>query len=129
MATTLFLARVFGLYLLIIGLLAPLRRKELSRTIEAFAENRPLIFLVGVLVLILGLVLVISHNVWVAGWPVIVTVLSWLVLVKALAYLFLPFEVTSRLVRRFNRPAWFTLGGALWAALGLFLAGKGFQIF
>jgi uncharacterized membrane protein HdeD (DUF308 family) len=67
METTLFLAKVFGLYLLVMGLLMPLRRKELSAMIEALADNRPLVFLVGVLVLILGLVLVVSHNVWIAG--------------------------------------------------------------
>ena len=129
METTLFLAKVFGLYLLVMGLLMPLRRKDLSAMIEALADNRPLVFLVGVLVLILGLVLVVSHNVWIAGWPLVITVLAWLVLIKALAYLLLPFEVTARLVRWFNRPAWFTIGGALWAALGLFLVGKGFEIF
>ena len=129
METTLFLAKVFGLYLLAMGLLMALRRKELSATVEALADNRPLVFLVGVLVLILGLALVVSHNVWIAGWPLVVTVLSWLVLTKALAYLLLPFEVTARLVRWLNRPAWFVMGGALWAALGLFLAGKGFGLF
>jgi hypothetical protein len=129
METTLFLAKVFGLYLLAMGLLMALRRKDLSATVEALADNRPLVFLVGVLVLILGLVLVVSHNVWIAGWPLVVTVLSWLVLTKALAYLLLPFEVTARLVRRLNRPAWFVMGGALWAALGFFLAGKGFGLF
>ncbi len=129
METTLFLAKVFGLYLLAMGLLMALRRKELSATVEALADNRPLVFLVGVLVLILGLVLVVSHNVWIAGWPLVVTVLSWLVLTKALAYLLLPFEVTARLVRWLNRPAWFVMGGALWAALGFFLAGKGFGLF
>jgi len=129
METTLFLAKVFGLYLLAMGLLMALRRKELSATVEALADNRPLVFLVGVLVLILGLALVVSHNVWIAGWPLVVTVLSWLVLTKALAYLLLPFEVTARLVRWLNRPAWFVMGGALWAALGFFLAGKGFGLF
>ncbi len=129
METTLFLAKVFGLYLLAMGLLMALRRKDLSATVEALADNRPLVFLVGVLVLILGLVLVVSHNVWIAGWPLVVTVLSWLVLTKALAYLLLPFEVTARLVRWLNRPAWFVMGGALWAALGFFLAGKGFGLF
>ena len=75
MGTTLFLAKVFGLYLLVMGLLTPPRRKEPSAMIEALADHRPLV------------------------------------------YLLLPFEVTARLVRWFNRPAWFTIGGALWAAL------------
>ena len=129
METTLFLAKIIGLYFLVIGLHMALRGKELRVMFEAFAENRPLTYLTSVFVLILGLLLVVSHNVWVAGWPVIVTLLSWLVLIKAVAYLLLPFDAMAGVMRASNRPAWFTFGGILTMALGLFLAGKGFQVF
>lgn len=127
METTLFLAKVMGLYFLAMGLHMALRGKELRGLFEAFAENRPLTYLASVFALILGLLLVVSHNVWVAGWPVAITLLSWLVLIKAVAYLLLPSEAMASAVTAFNRPAWFSLGGALTAALGLFLAAKGFQ--
>ena len=129
METTLFLAKVIGLYFLVIGLHMALRGKELRLMFEAFAENRPLTYLTSVFALILGLLLVVSHNVWVAGWPVIVTLLSWLVLIKAIAYLLLPFSAMAGVVKAFNRPAWFTTGGAITAGFGVFLAAKGFQIF
>ena len=128
METTLFLATVIGLYFLVIGLHMALRGKELRGLFEAFADNRPLTYLTSVFALILGLLLVVSHNVWVAGWPVIVTLLSWLVLIKAVAYLLLPFDAMGRVIALANRPAWFTFGGALTMALGLFLTGKGFQV-
>ena len=127
METSLFLAKVIGLYFLVIGLHMALRGTELRLLFEAFAENRPLTYLTSVFALILGLLLVVSHNVWVAGWPVIITLLSWLVLIKAIAYLLLPFDVMARAVKAFNRPAWFTFGGAATAVLGLFIAAKGFQ--
>jgi hypothetical protein len=129
METTLFLAKVFGLYLVAMGIVAALRPKALSRMIEGFADNPPFVYLACIMALILGLVLVVSHNVWLAGWPLIITLLSWLVLLKALFYLLLPFEAAARLIRWFDRPAWFTAGGAVFAGLGLFLAGKGFRIF
>jgi len=129
METSLFLAKVIGLYFLVIGLHMALRRKELRIMFETFVENRPLTYLTSVFALILGLLLVVSHNVWIAGWPIIITLLSWLVLIKAIAYLLLPFDALARAVKVFNRPAWFTAGGAITAGFGLFLAGKGFQIF
>ena len=129
METTLFLAKVFGGYFLVVGLSMALRRKELSLLFEAFAEDRPLTYLASVFALILGLLLVASHNVWTGGWPLLITLLSWLVLIKAIAYLLLPFDAMARVVKVFNRPAWFAVGGAITAGLGLFLAGKGFQIF
>ncbi len=69
-----------------------------------------------------------GHNLWGAGWPVVVTILGWLVLLKALAYLLLPFEAMMRLVRRVNTPASYVGGGAASLLLGLFLAGKGFGL-
>ncbi len=128
METSLYLAKVIGLYLLVIGLHMLVRRKEIGLLIEELVENRPLIYITSIFALILGLLLVVSHNVWVAGWPLIITLLSWMVLIKAIVYLVTPFDVLARLVAWANRPAWFTLGGPLWAALGLFLAAKGFQV-
>jgi hypothetical protein len=129
METTLFLAKVFGLYLIAMAVVFVRRRKALGLMIEGFAGNPPLAYLASIVALILGLVLVVSHNVWVAGWPLIITILSWVVLIKALAFLLLPFDAMARLMRWFDRPALFTVNGAFLAALGLFLAGKGFQIF
>ena len=135
METSLFLAKVFGLYFMVTGLVAPLRRKDLMAMVEQLFENRPLIFVLSFVGFVIGLLLVVSHNVWLAGWPVVVTILAWLVLLKALVYLLLPFETLERLIRRFglirrlNREAWFTIGGAISFLLGVFLAGKGFQIF
>lgn len=129
METSFFLAKVFGLYLLVMGIAVPLRRKVLGAMVAAFADSPPAVYLASVLALILGLVLVVSHNVWVAGWPLAITVLSWLVLLKALAFLLLPFDVTARAVGWFNKPAFFTASAVVSIALGLFLAGKGFQVF
>lgn len=129
MESTLFLAKVFGLYLIAMAVVLAWRRKALSVMIEGFATNPPLAYLASIVALILGLVLVVSHNVWAAGWPLIITILSWVVLIKALAFLLLPFDAMARLMRWFDRPAWFAINGAFLAGVGLFLAGKGFQIF
>ncbi len=58
-----------------------------------------------------------------------VTILAWLVLLESLVYLLLPFETLERLIRWYNREAWFTIGGVTAVLLGIFLAGKGFQIY
>lgn len=129
METSFFLAKVFGLYLLVMGVVLPLRRKMLGALAAAFADNPPFVYFASILALILGLVLVVSHNVWVAGWPLAITLLSWLVLLKALTVLILPFDSVARVVRWFNKPAWFAINGLLLAALGLFLTGKGFHLF
>lgn len=128
MDRSIFLAQAFGLYLIVMGLVSLLRRGDLMAAVEQLAENRALVSIVSIFALILGLLVVLAHNLWVAGWPVLVTILGWLVLLKALAYLLLPFEAMAPLVRRFNTPAWHLGGGAASLLLGLFLAGKGFGL-
>ena len=124
MDISLFLAKVFGVYLMVTSVAVTLRRKELVPAIEQLFDNRPLVFIMSIFAFVVGLLLVVSHNVWVAGWPVVLTILAWLVFL----YLFLPFEVLARWARWFNTPAWYLAGGAGGFATGVFLAGKGFQL-
>ncbi len=129
MDISLFLAKVFGVYLMVTSVAVTLRRKELVPAIEQLFDNRPLVYIMSVFALVVGILLVVSHNVWVAGWPVVLTILAWLVFLESIAYLFLPFEVLARWARWFNTPAWYLAGGAVSFVLGVFLAGKGFQLF
>ena len=129
MDISLFLAKVFGIYLMVTGVAVALRRKELVPAIEQLFDNRPLVYIMSVFALVVGLLLVVSHNIWVAGWPVVLTVLAWLVFLESIAYLLLPFAVLARLARWFNTQAWYVGGGAVSFLLGVFLAGKGFQLF
>ena len=128
MDISLFLAKVFGVYLIVTGVAVPLRRKELVPAVEQLFDNRPLVYIMSVFALVVGILLVVSHNVWVAGWPVVLTIFAWLVFLESIAYLLLPFEVLARWARWFNTPAWYVAGGAGAVILGVFLAGKGFQL-
>ena len=128
MTLSFFLAKVFGIYLIVTGVVALLRGKELKPAIDALADSRALVFLTSVFAVILGLLLVIAHSIWI-GWPIVITILGWLVLLKALAALLLPFDMTTGLIRRCNTPTWYTVGGLASVLLGIFLAGKGFALF
>ncbi len=128
MDISLFLAKVFGVYLIVTGITVPLRRKELVPAVEQLFDNRPLVYIMSVFALVVGILLVVSHNVWVASWPVVLTILAWLVFLESIAYLLLPFEVLARWARWFNTPAWYVAGGAGAVILGVFLAVKGFQL-
>jgi hypothetical protein len=52
---------------------------------EQVSHDPALIFVSGVLLFVAGLVIVRAHNIWTAGWPVLVTVVGWLVLLSGLA--------------------------------------------
>ncbi len=77
METSLFLARLMGPAAIVMGaamLINPVNMREMAND---FLEHRGLIFLAGILTLVAGLAIVLTHNVWVAGWPVIITIIGW----------------------------------------------------
>jgi hypothetical protein len=50
----------------------------------------PLVYLSGVLLFIAGISIVRSHNIWVAGWQMSVTIIGWLAILLGLIRMFFP---------------------------------------
>lgn len=90
MNTTIFLAHAFAIYLIVMGLAMVLRKEVLLSASQAIFANPGLQLMTGVMVLVLGIVLILSHNVWMLGWPVLVTILAWLIFIKGVILLWVP---------------------------------------
>ena len=88
--TTLFLTRVFGLYLSIVGVLLLFAKERVGERITQLLESPETRFFSAVVTLMIGILLIVSHNVWTMNWVVLITILSWWVLVKGLLRLFVP---------------------------------------
>ena len=85
MELSVFLAKVLGLYLVIVAPAALLNRRHFPRLIKEFSDSLAMVVLSGFVALVLGLLLVVSHNVWTTDWRVIITLLGWLTLIKVLS--------------------------------------------
>ncbi len=126
MDTSLFLARLLGpmLVVLAVGLLV---RQDSWRTMaNDFVANRPLLFLSGFLTLLGGLALVNTHNVWEAGWPVIITIFGWLAVIGGTARMLFPETVVGISARMLKEKTWLTVAGAVEGLLGLWLCYAGY---
>lgn len=77
METSLAYAKVIGPMMLILGLSLALNHAAFVKMAKDFMKSPALIFLAGFITLLMGVIVVAFHNVWVAGWPVIVTILGW----------------------------------------------------
>lgn len=82
MDNSIFIARVFGLFYLVMGIGLLLNRKAFQNLIEDFCKSAALLFYGGLFALALGIVLILTHNVWVADWTVIITIIGWLAFIK-----------------------------------------------
>ncbi len=84
MDTTIFLAQFWGWLLVIMSVIYTIKGNSFWDDMFKMHENRGVVFLSGWLALPLGLFTVILHNVWVADWRIIITILGWITLIKGI---------------------------------------------
>jgi len=125
MELSLFLAKLFGIYLLIVAVLWAVRRDEISKSVEELFGSRPMLFLSGLLALAVGIAMAISHSVWELNWRGLITVFGYLSIVKGIARIAFPEmpKKTIGLLLKDNR-VWILVSLAL--ALGGYLTWVGF---
>ena len=88
---TTFLARLIGLYLILIALTLSIRGQDTVQTVTAMLHDPSMLLLLGVIALAAGLAMILAHNVWSGGaLPVAVTAVGWLSAIKGLLFLLLP---------------------------------------
>lgn len=95
MELSIFLAKILGplFTIMILGALA--NRALLNRMVDEAENNISLTYLSGSLALLIGLLLVISHNVWETNWRVFITLIGWISIIKGLIRIFAPNKVVS----------------------------------
>lgn len=94
MEITIFLARFWGSLFMILGGLS-VGAKFLGRIIE-YTEDKTITISTGYITFLLGLATVVAHNVWVADWPVAVTILGWVTLFKGIEKIGFPERVSKK---------------------------------
>jgi hypothetical protein len=128
-ARTIFLAKLIGLYCIVIAVAMSVDKPATVNAIVALVGSPPLVFLVGLIVVAAGLAMVLSHNVWRgSALAVAVTLIGWLTLVKGALFLFTPAPAAGGFIvwgAAYER--WFYLDVALAFALGIYLTYAGFR--
>ena len=75
---------------------------------------------------ILGLLIVISHNIWVQDWRIIITMLGWFVLISGLVRLIYPNTARQVVAKFISFPVRMYIAGGVWLLLGVFLLFKAY---
>ena len=95
MELTYFLAQLIGLYCVIVGVVMLLRKKMFMEILSEFYRSPAALFLAGFIAMLLGLLMVLSHNYWSAGTlALVVTLVGWIALLKGLWIIFFPHSAT-----------------------------------
>ncbi|MDP3792347.1 MAG: hypothetical protein Q8Q89_01320 [bacterium] len=126
MELSIFLAKVLGLYLIIVSVAVWLRRKDLGGLAVSFAQDKVHIYLSGVIFLLLGLALVVSHNIWDTAWQGVISVLGWMTLVKAGMRIFFTNKVGT-IAQKTVGSRWYWLAIIASFPIGIWLTYTGFS--
>jgi len=79
---TFILSRIFGLYFIGAGLALLCNSKNFKKLCSQIAQNNSFCYLGGVISLFIGAFIVSVHNFWIMSWPVLITLIGWLSLLK-----------------------------------------------
>ena len=126
MQNSVFIAKLMGPAIAAMGLSLLLNRDVFNRLIDELLDNAGAIVMIGVLTLLAGLAVVNTHNVWVAGWPVIITLFGWAAVGAGLFRIILPKAVQKMGRTMLNLNAIIPLAAALWAGFGIWLSYQGY---
>jgi hypothetical protein len=126
METSILLAKLMGPMLLVLGLFVAFNPAQMRRIGREFLDSDALIFLSGVITLPVGLAIVVTHNVWVADWPVVITLFGWIAIAAGIARIALPGPLKRIGETMLDKTSLTTIPGVLMAMLGGYLAIQGY---
>ena len=126
MGTSLFIAKIFGICYLVMGIGFVINRDFYRKVMEDFFKNAALVFYGGAMSLIIGIVIVLLHNRWVANWTVIITIIGWGGLIKGVWILVFPNSVAGFMKTYVDNKALLRVHSVLIIIFGVALTYLGF---
>jgi hypothetical protein len=126
MDTSILIAKFMGPVMLVAGAAMLVNRQQMDSIFKDFLNSPGLIFLAGVLALLTGLVIVNFHNIWVADWPVVVTIFGWICIFAGIFRMGFPTAVKSMGSAMLKNGTLIMVSAVTNTALGAYLSYMGY---
>lgn len=124
--STLFLARLIGIYLFVMGLALVTSTDRFKSLFLKIKGDESQLLIGAIVSIIFGAAIVSIHNTWVWGWPVLITIIGYWGIIKGFLLIssnkFINF-IEPMLALNSNT---YRVLGAVFALIGLFLLYQGF---
>ena len=127
MQTSIFLARLIGPVMTLVGISLLMHETAFRKMAMEFLRSPALIFFSGMILLPAGLAVVLSHNVWVLNWPVIITLLGWIAVISGALRVFAPDRALKIGKKAIASKEITTVSAAFWLVIGAVLCYFGFR--
>lgn len=128
MSLTAFLARLIGLFAMIVAVSVTMHKEGTLLTVGAIVESATLLMIRGFVGLAAGLAMVLSHNVWRGGLlTILVTLAGWIILLRAVAMLALPHQDLAAILNAVDYAQLFYVYAAVAFFVGAYMTIAGFR--
>jgi uncharacterized membrane protein HdeD (DUF308 family) len=124
---SIFLARLLGPLLLLAGIGLFINPRVFRTMATEVVGSITLIYLFGFIDLAAGLAIVLTHNVWVASWRVLITLIGWLLLIRGAARVLITDRIMGYAAKVIRNKQLYPISGAVLTVLGLVLCYFGYM--
>jgi hypothetical protein len=126
MATSVFLARLLGPLLLVVGVGILINPKPFHTMASEVIRSVTLVYLFGLFDFAAGLAIVLTHNIWAANWRVLITLLGWLMLIRGAVRILIPETIMGFAAKVIRNKQLMPISGVVTGVLGLVLCYFGY---
>lgn len=126
MDISIFLAKILGLYLFIMAIFMLVHAQRVNAIVNNIS-NPPFLFMSGAIILIIGILLIVTHNIWVANCRVLITIIGWLTFIRGIVRLMFP-EFAIKIITNFvQNTTVYYITSIIIFFLGIYLSYAGFM--
>lgn len=126
MLVSIILAQIIGLYCILVGIAMILHPKRFKVMLNDFINSPAVLNLAGIITLILGIILIVFHNIWIWSWIVLITIIAWFTLIRGIIDLFVP-EFAIKMAKRLESSSnFYYVSAIITLIVGLILGYYGF---
>jgi hypothetical protein len=121
MTISFFLGKVIGIYLFTTSLALVLNKKIYKDFLKEIAQNSSFIIFSGIIALILGIMIITTHNVWMMKWEVIITIIGWITFIKGVLFLYFPTSMLHMIKHLYKKTIFITICSWIGLFIGIYL--------
>jgi hypothetical protein len=125
MELSLFLARAWGLFILLVSLGLLINKKSFHVLLNKIQTDLT-VLIAGIIALGIGVAQVVAYNVWAFNWEGLVTLIGWISLLKGILILFVPGYI-EHFAKTATKDNTYTIAFIVGIIIGIYLLSVGFM--
>lgn len=124
MDISVFLAKLMGLYFLILGLLSVFRNRQIKIMGKEIASSPMTLAVSAEISLLFGLVIAIDHSIWEVSWKGLITLLGYLMILRGIQRFAFPQSIKKWVAKMTDKSYWLCV--IIMLIIGVYLTYCGF---